>query len=316
MRAVSDLFSNWLGSRARPAGEQEGYRVFTRDFDKLVKADDLDSVLGPLTPLQRVAQKDAWHAFYDGLLGWRTKTHIVALAASSRIRAKLDTKSLADTTVSILIDQSGSMRGQSMLLAAATADVASEFLSHLGVAVEVLGFTTVSWRGGKSRARWLWMGRPSRPGRLCDLLHIIYRSADDRRASTGGWTFMPMLRPDLPKENVDGEALLWAASRLRDRAHRSKILFVVSDGASIDDSTLAANDLGILDRHLRQVIGELEASTDVRVAAAGIGFDVNQYYSRAVTVETPEALGEAMIGLLEQTLLDNPKGGSEPLTFA
>jgi cobaltochelatase CobT len=288
----------------------------SRDFDKIVKADDLDSVLGPLTPLQRVAQKYAWHAFYDGLLGWRTKTHIVALAASSRLRAKLDAKSLADTTVSILIDQSGSMRGQSMLLAAATADVASEFLSHLGVAVEVLGFTTVSWRGGKSRARWLWMGRPSRPGRLCDLLHIIYRSADDRRASTGGWAFMPMLRPDLPKENVDGEALLWAASRLRDRPHRSKILFVVSDGASIDDSTLAANDLGILDRHLRQVIGELEASTDVRVAAAGIGFDVNQYYSRAVTVETPEALGEAMIGLLEQTRLDNPKGGSEPLTFA
>jgi cobaltochelatase CobT len=125
-----------------------------------------------------------------------------------------------------------------------------------------------------------------------------------------------MLRPDLAKENVDGEALLWATSRLRARPQTSKILFVISDGVPVDDSTLSANDLGILDRHLRRVIGELEASADISVAAAGIGFDVGRYYSHAATVETPEALGEAMIELLETTILGETADASEPLTFA
>jgi cobaltochelatase CobT len=186
-----------------------------------------------------------------------------------------------------------------VLLAAAAADVAHDFLTLLGCSVEVLGFTTASWRGGQSRQRWLRRFRPRAPGRLCDLLHVVYRSAEDPVAAS----LTPMLRPGLLKENVDGEALLWAASRLRSASRARRVLLVMSDGAPVDDSTLSANDLSYLDRHLKSVVAELEASDDVRLAALGIGYDVSRYYSCFATVRTPEDLGVAMVGLLERTLL-------------
>jgi cobaltochelatase CobT len=190
-----------------------------------------------------------------------------------------------------------------MILAAAATDVACDFLVHLGVSVEVLGFTTVRWKGGKSREKWLRAGRPAHPGRLCDLLHVVYRTIDATGSGVGGWSFRPMLRPDLPKENVDGEAVEWAASRLRSRPNAHKILLVVSDGAPVDDSTLSANDLYILDHHLRTVIGELEESKDIRVAAVGIGFDVGRYYATSTTVATAGDLGAAIVGLLERSIV-------------
>lgn len=287
----------------KPEPPSDGaYRIFTRDYDVEMEADQLSSVLGPLPDDQHEAHERAWAAFSGALQGWRTEAHLVALDASARIRSRLGAAQLADTTVTILVDQSGSMRGQSMLLAAAACDVAQDFLSHLGITVEILGFTTVRWRGGKSRERWLRRGRLPQPGRLSDLLHIVYRRADDTRASTGGWALKPMLRPDLPKENVDGEAVLWAVSRLRGRPPTRKLLIVVSDGAPVDDATLAANDLGYLDRHLREVVDDIEAVGDVRIVAVGIGFDPSRYYSTSSVVTMPEDLGKSLIDALETAI--------------
>ena len=212
-------------------GDQVEYRVYTKAFDRTVSAEDIDSALGCLTAAQNAALDEAWALFQNGLVGWKTKVQLHALAAAEAVRRSTTDAERNDTVVSILVDQSGSMRGQKMLLAAASADIAQDFLRHLGCKVEVLGFTTASWRGGRARKRWLWRLRPRQPGRLCELLHIIYRSADDERSSEGGWNFRAMLRSDLPKENIDGEALEWAAQRLRSCPERRKILVVLSDGA-------------------------------------------------------------------------------------
>jgi cobaltochelatase CobT len=303
MQRIAELFERWF-RRDGASGGNPNYPVYTRAFDMAVKADDLDSALGRLSVADQAALDQTWETFSGALQGWRTQLHLKALEASARIRKAVDGPTLADTVVAVLIDQSGSMRGQSMLLAAATADVSQDFLRHLGCAVEILGFTTVRWKGGRSRQRWLWRGRPRNPGRLCDLLHIVYRPADDPRASTGSWSLKPMLRPDLPKENVDGEAVEWAASRLRARPETRKILLVISDGAPVDDSTLLANGPEILDRHLRHVIAELAVSNDIRLGSVGIGFDVGRYYARSATVEVAEDIGVATVDLLEGLLTD------------
>jgi cobaltochelatase CobT len=281
------------------------YHVFTKDFDVVVRAEELDAVLGPLSPIDKVALDEAWAAFSAALLGWRTKVHLVALDAAERIKNVGGARPGARTAVTILIDQSGSMRGQAMLLAAASADVAADFLAHLGASVEVLGFTTVGWKGGKSRERWIRCGRPSGPGRLCDLLHVIYRDAGDQRASTGGPNYGKMLRPDLPKENIDGEAIEWAAARLRTRFEPKKLLIVISDGAPVDDSTLSDNGPHFLDHHLRQVVEEIQSSPDIQIAAIGIGFDVSRYYKIARTVTSPSDLGPALIGLSEELMVSS-----------
>ena len=280
----------------------EDYRVFTRAFDRIVTSAELDTVLGPPSPSDSVALDDAWSAFHTGLVAWRTKAHLGALEATERLRGCTTGEDRAETVVSLLVDQSGSMRGQSMLLAAAAVDIAQNFLSQLGCKVEVLGFTTVSWHGGRARRRWKWRLRPRRPGRLCELLHVIYRSANDHRTSTGGWAFRAMLRPDLPKENVDGEAILWAATRLRSRPEKRKVVLVISDGAPVDDATLLANDPEFLDRHLREVIQKLTDQNDVELAALGVGFDVSGYYSESSVIQVAEDLGTALIGLLERTI--------------
>lgn len=280
-----------------------GYKIYTRAFDRVVKAEDLGEVLGPLSPAQTAVLDEAWAEFQNGLAGWKTKVHVAALEAADRVRAKLSAQERADTVVSILVDQSGSMRGQAMLLAAAAADVGHNFLIHLSCRVEVLGFTTASWRGGPPRRRWLWrLMYPRRPGRICELLHIIYADAEDQRAGTGNWNYRAMLRPDLPKENVDGEALEWAAARLRARPERRKILVVLSDGAPVDDATLAANGADYLDRHLRLVVDAIEQSGDIELVAIGIGFDVGRYYTNSKVVQTPKDLGAALVGQLEETL--------------
>ena len=189
-----------------------------------------------------------------------------------------------------------------MLLAAAAVDIAQDFLRNLGCAVEILGFTTTSWKGGKSREKWRREDKPPWPGRLCDLLHVIYRDAEDPRTSAGAWNFQPMLHPDLPKENVDGEALEWAAGRLRVQNRGRKILLVISDGAPVDDSTLHDNDPGILERHLREVITNLMAEGRIEIAAIGIGHDVTRYYEQATMIKSAEDLGEELIALLQAIL--------------
>lgn len=278
------------------------YRVFTRRFDVEIAASELDTVLGVQSPALRHAQEDAWTALSGAMQGWRTQASLKALEASSRIRKHLGAEQLADTAVAILVDQSGSMRGQSMLLTAAACDVAQDFVSHLGATVEILGFTTTSWKGGRSRERWVWRGMPAAPGRLCELLHIVYRRADDRRASGAGHMLKPMLRADLPKENVDGEAVLWALSRLRAQPASRKALVVLSDGAPVDDSTLLANDPGYLDRHLKAVLAAATEAGDVYLSGIGIGFDPSRYYARSSLVQTPDDLGDTLLDALEAAI--------------
>ena len=298
--------------KARPTqmpvteGTNLAYRVYTREFDRIVDAAELDSVLGAVGAVGQKAHEEAWEAFQEALQGWRVRAHLEALETAKVLSATISPSTRADTVVTLLLDQSGSMRGQNILLAAAAIDVAQDFLRNLGCAVEVLGFTTMTWHGGKSRQKWLRAMGPPLPGRLCDLLHIIYRKADDLRTSGAGWAFKPMLRPHLLKENVDGEALEWAADRLRSCLQTRKILLVVSDGAPVDDSTLKANQPLILERHLRRVIAGLKVEGKIETAAIGIGHDVTRYYETAIVVQTPDNLAEDMISLLQRLLATPP----------
>ena len=280
----------------------QGYRTFTTKFDREVHANHLKSVLGPLSPADEATLDQAWHALQTGLLPWKTRLHLAAAEAAARIRNRLTDDQCANTAVSLLLDQSGSMRGQKMLFTAATADVAQEFLVTLGFTCEVLGFTTSQWRGGRSRRRWKWRFKPRYPGRLNDILHIVYRRADDRGASSGGWSFRQMLRPDLPKENIDGEAILWAVKRLRALPQQRKHLVVVSDGAPVDDSTLQENGLTYLSDHLRAVISSIIEAGDIQLAAIGIGYYGNDFYPVRRHVDAPDELGTTLISLLERTL--------------
>ena len=199
-----------------------------------------------------------------------------------------------DTVVTLLIDNSGSMRGRPISIAAISADILARTLERCGVKTEILGFTTRAWKGGQSRESWLAAGRPPQPGRLNDVRHIVYKQADEpwRRAKA---SLGLMMREGLLKENIDGEALLWAHGRLIARAEERKILMVISDGAPVDDSTLSVNSGSYLERHLRQVIGWIEGRSPVQLVAIGIGHDVTRYYSRAVTIMDAEQLGGTII---------------------
>jgi cobaltochelatase CobT len=199
-----------------------------------------------------------------------------------------------DTVVTLLIDNSGSMRGRPISIAAISADILARTLERCGVRTEILGFTTRAWKGGQSREAWLTAGRPAQPGRLNDLRHIVYKQADEpyRRARP---SLGLMMREGLLKENIDGEGLLWAHARLIARPEERKILMVISDGAPVDDSTLSVNSGNYLERHLRQVIGWIESRSPVELVAIGIGHDVTRYYGRAVTIMDAEQLGGTII---------------------
>jgi cobaltochelatase CobT len=191
------------------------------------------------------------------------------------------------------------MRGRPISIAAISADILARTLERCAVKTEILGFTTRAWKGGQSREQWLAAGRPGKPGRLNDLRHIIYKAADSpwRRARRN---LGLMMREGLLKENIDGEALLWAHARLLGRPEDRRILMVISDGAPVDDSTLSVNSGNYLERHLRQVIGWIETRSPVELIAIGIGHDVTRYYRRAVTIMDAEQLGGAMVDQLAQ----------------
>ena len=208
-----------------------------------------------------------------------------------------------DTVVTLLIDNSGSMRGRPISVAATCADVLARTLERCGVKVEILGFTTKAWKGGESREKWLADGKPAMPGRLNDLRHIIYKAADTpwRRARKN---LGLMMREGLLKENIDGEALIWAHNRLLGRPEQRRIMMVISDGAPVDDSTLSVNTGNYLERHLRQVITDIEQRSPVELIAIGIGHDVTRYYRRAVTIIDAEELGGAMTEKLAELFED------------
>jgi cobaltochelatase CobT len=308
---------------------QFDYRIFTTRFDEVVEAAELcdEAELGRLRAyldqqlvhlqsavtklanrLQRrlmAQQSRSWEFDQEeGLLdAARLARVIVNPAHSLSYKVERDTD-FRDTVVSLLIDNSGSMRGRPISIAAISADILARTLERCGVKVEILGFTTRAWKGGQSREQWLAAGRPANPGRLNDLRHIVYKRADDpwRRARKN---LGLMMREGLLKENIDGEALLWAHGRLIARPEERRILMVISDGAPVDDSTLSVNSGTYLERHLRQVIGWIEARSPVELIAVGIGHDVTRYYSRAVTIMDAEQLGGTMIEQLA-ALFDQP----------
>jgi cobaltochelatase CobT len=273
------------------------YQVYTRDFDAEIRVDALDAVLAALPDSDR-----RWAERFpevDPAQLYEFEKDLVAR------RARTDTAQpqAADTIVSLLIDHSGSMRGQPMLFAARAALVASDLLDGLGAKHEVLGFTTARWKGGRNREKWLSDGQPSYPGRLNDLLHIVYCSAGEKLSARH---CAAMLRPDLMKENIDGEAVEWAASRLRRRDERQKYLIVLSDGAPVDDSTLHTNGDGYLSHHLRCVTSEIEQAGDISLAAIGIGHPVEQYYKQGITISSPEELEATLVQLIIRLLRPSP----------
>ena len=235
----------------------------------------------------------------EGVLDAARLTRIVVNPTHAlSYKIERDTK-FRDTVVTLLIDNSGSMRGRPISIAAICADILARTLERCAVKVEILGFTTRAWKGGQAREKWLADGRPPKPGRLNDLRHILYKTADSpwRRARKN---LGLMMREGLLKENIDGEALLWAHQRLVGRNEDRRILMVISDGAPVDDSTLSVNSGNYLERHLRQVIGWIEEKSPVELIAVGIGHDVTRYYSRAVTIMDAEQLGGTLIEQLAQ----------------
>jgi cobaltochelatase CobT len=295
------------------------YAAYTNRFDEVIEAIDLcdedeltrlrvylDQQLihlqGTVTKLanrlQRrlMAQQNRSWEFdqEEGLLdAGRLARVVVSPGHSLSYKSERDTD-FKDTVVTLLIDNSGSMRGRPISIAAISADILARTLERCGVRTEILGFTTRAWKGGQSRELWLQQGRPPAPGRLNDLRHIVYKRADEpwRRAKK---SLGLMMREGLLKENIDGEALLWAHSRLISRSEDRKILMVISDGAPVDDSTLSVNSGSYLERHLRQVIHWIENRSPVELAAIGIGHDVTRYYQRAVTIMDAEQLGGTMV---------------------
>ena len=298
------------------------YKPFTTRFDEIVTAPELcdeeelgrlrayldqqmSSLGGVVTRLanrlqRRLMAQQARSWDFDqeeGLLdAARLARVVVSPGHSLSYKIERDTE-FKDTVVSLLIDNSGSMRGRPISIAATCADVLARTLERCGVATEILGFTTRGWKGGQSRELWLSEGRPPLPGRLNDLRHIIYKRADQpyRHARK---SHRLMMREGLLKENIDGEALLWAHNRLLARPEERRILLVISDGAPVDDSTASANGGTYLEKHLRQVIGWIEGRSSVELAAIGIGHDVTRYYERAVTIMDAEQLGGALIDQL------------------
>ena len=210
-----------------------------------------------------------------------------------------------DTIVTLLIDNSGSMRGRPITISALCADILSRTLERCSVKVEILGFTTKNWKGGKSRELWNNNSKPKNPGRLNDLREIIYKNADTqwRRAKNN---IGLMLKEGLLKENIDGEAILWAYNRLKKREEERKILMVISDGAPVDDSTLSVNSGDFLEKHLKKTVKFIEEKSDIEILAIGIGHDVSRYYSKAIKITDVQELGDVMISELSE-LFENKR---------
>jgi cobaltochelatase CobT len=309
---------------------EDFYKVFTNQFDEEIPAEELcdaeelarlrnylDKQLSSMqgvvarlaNRLQRklmAQQNRSWDFdLEEGVLDAARLTRVVIdpmHPLSFKVEQDTDFR---DTVVTLLLDNSGSMRGRPITVAATCADILARTLERCGVKVEILGFTTRAWKGGQSREKWLGANKPANPGRLNDLRHIIYKSADSpwRRARRN---LGLMMREGLLKENIDGEALIWAHNRLLARTEQRRILMVISDGAPVDDSTLSVNSGNYLEKHLRQVIHDIEQRSPVELIAIGIGHDVTRYYKRAVTIVDAEELGGAMTDKLAELFSEKP----------
>ena len=302
------------------------YKIFTREFDvaknaeKLVKSNELNDLrkkfdeeckdytklinelAKKLKKLLLAFDSTAWEFSQDeGNFDGSRFAAFIANNDNSSIY-KLEKKNVEkNTIVSLLMDNSGSMRGKPIITSALTSEILTHTLEKCNVNVEILGFTTNEWKGGKSKKKWESLDRPNKPGRLNDLLHIIYKDAD------ASWSVAKkniglILKEGLLKENIDGEALIWASSRLKRRNEKKKILIVISDGAPVDDSTLSVNNPNILENHLKEVVTEIEQEGRINLVAIGIGHDVSRYYKKAFTIDSPDKLGDIIIENLAENL--------------
>jgi cobaltochelatase CobT len=310
-------------------GDKE-YHIYTNEFDEITKAETLetneeisklrknldqqlvtfqDLITKLANKLQRqllAKQNRAWEFdLEEGLLDSSKLTRIIMDPYNSLSFKKEKDLDFKDTVVTLLIDNSGSMRGRPITIAALCADILSRTLERCSVKVEILGFTTKNWKGGKSREEWNKNNKPKKPGRLNDLRHIIYKSADTHwRQSKKNLGLM--LKEGLLKENIDGEAISWAFSRLNKRKEERKILMVISDGAPVDDSTLSVNSGDFLEKHLKKIVKNIENQSDIEILAIGIGHDVSRYYKKAIKITDVQELGDVMIEQLSG-LFENKK---------
>jgi len=308
-------------------GDKE-YHIYTSEFDEISKAETLeideeisklrknldqqltsfqDLITKLANKLQRqllAKQNRAWEFdLEEGLLDSSKLTRIIIDPQNSLSFKKEKDLEFKDTVVTLLIDNSGSMRGRPITIAAICADILSRTLERCSVKVEILGFTTKNWKGGKSREEWNKNSKPKNPGRLNDLRHIIYKSADTHwRQSKKNLGLM--LKEGLLKENIDGEAILWAFNRLKKRKEERKIMMVISDGAPVDDSTLSVNSGDFLEKHLKRIVKFVENKSDIEILAIGIGHDVSRYYKKAIKITDVQELGDVMIEQLSG-LFDN-----------
>jgi cobaltochelatase CobT len=298
------------------------YKIFTSEFDEVIKAENLenadeskklrktldqqlvgfqDVITKLANKLQRqllAKQNRAWEFdLEEGLLDSSKLPRIIIDPYNSLSFKKEKDLEFKDTVVTLLIDNSGSMRGRPITIAAICADILSRTLERCSVKVEILGFTTKNWKGGQSREAWNKNGKPKTPGRLNDLRHIIYKGADThwRQAKSN---IGLMLKEGLLKENIDGEAITWAFNRLKKRKEERKILMVISDGAPVDDSTLSVNSGDFLEKHLKKMVKFIEEKTEIEILAIGIGHDVSRYYDRAIKITDVNELGDVMVSQL------------------
>lgn len=306
------------------------YKIFTTEFDEIAKAENLENI-EEITKLRKsldhqlvsfqdlitklanklqrqllAKQNRSWEFdLEEGLLDSSKLSRVIIDPYNSLSFKKEKDLDFKDTIVTLLIDNSGSMRGRPITIAAICADILSRTLERCSVKVEILGFTTKNWKGGKSREDWNKKNKVKKPGRLNDLRHIIYKSADVHwRQSKKNLGLM--LKEGLLKENIDGEAILWAYNRLKKRKEERKILMVISDGAPVDDSTLSVNSGDFLEKHLKKVVKVIENKDDIEILAIGIGHDVSRYYSKAIKISDVQELGDVMITQLSE-LFDNKK---------
>ena len=310
--------------------EDKEYKIFTSQFDEITMAENLESkeeitklrksldqqlvsfqdlITKLANKLQRqllAKQNRAWEFdLEEGLLDSSKLTRIIMDPYNSLSFKKEKDLDFKDTVVTLLIDNSGSMRGRPITIAAICADILSRTLERCSVKVEILGFTTKNWKGGKSREEWNKNNKPKNPGRLNDLRHIIYKSADTHwRQSKRNLGLM--LKEGLLKENIDGEAISWAFNRLKKRKEERKILMVISDGAPVDDSTLSVNSGDFLEKHLKKFVKFIESKSEIEILAIGIGHDVSRYYNKAIKITDVQELGDVMVDQLSG-LFDNKK---------
>ena len=298
------------------------YKIFINKFDEIIKAENLEKIDEALklrktldqqlvgfqdvitklaNKLQRqllAKQNRSWDFdLEEGLLDSSKLPRIIMNPYNSLSFKKEKDLDFKDTIVTLLIDNSGSMRGRPITIAAICADILSRTLERCSVKVEILGFTTKNWKGGQSREHWNKQGKPKTPGRLNDLRHIIYKSADTQWRQAKNNLGL-MLKEGLLKENIDGEAISWAFNRIKKRKEERKILMVISDGAPVDDSTLSVNSGDFLEKHLKKIVKFIEEKTEIEILAIGIGHDVSRYYNRAIKISDVNELGDVMISQL------------------